>query len=122
MIVVESNTKHVVSSSSRSRVFDRSNAIMSAEKPEVDNGQHTPSSTSASDVEVVPESINEKRLLRTLDLRLLPAVSILYLLSFLDRSNGKMVEYYNMEPTSSNLTHLSCKCAYRKPHYRFAHD
>lgn len=30
----------------------------------------------------------EKRLLRKLDLRLLPAVSILYLLSFLDRSNG----------------------------------
>lgn len=29
----------------------------------------------------------EKRLLRKLDLRLLPAVSILYLLSFLDRSN-----------------------------------
>lgn len=31
--------------------------------------------------------INEKALLRKLDLRLLPAVGILYLLSFLDRSN-----------------------------------
>jgi hypothetical protein len=31
-------------------------------------------------------------LLRKLDLRLLPAVSILYLLSFLDRSNGKSID------------------------------
>lgn len=47
-------------------------------------GASTPSD---SDIEVVPGTINEKRLLRNLDLRLLPAVSILYLLSFLDRSN-----------------------------------
>lgn len=35
------------------------------------------------------ESVNEKALLRKLDAQLLPAVGILYLLSFLDRSNGK---------------------------------
>jgi hypothetical protein len=46
------------------------------------------SNTSDSDVELNPDVINEKRLLRKLDVRLLPAVSILYLLSFLDRSNG----------------------------------
>ncbi|KAH8642196.1 hypothetical protein IG631_05138 [Alternaria alternata] len=46
------------------------------------------SDSSDSDVEVVQGTINEKKLLRTLDLRLLPAVSVLYLLSFLDRSNG----------------------------------
>jgi hypothetical protein len=34
--------------------------------------------------------INEKSLLRKLDARLLPAVGILYLLSFLDRSNGML--------------------------------
>ncbi|UPX15595.1 uncharacterized protein EKO05_0006038 [Ascochyta rabiei] len=45
------------------------------------------SNLSDSDVEVVPGTINEKKLLRMLDLRLLPAVSVLYLLSFLDRSN-----------------------------------
>lgn len=45
------------------------------------------SNTSDSDIEINPRSINEKRLLRKLDLRLLPAVSVLYLLSFLDRSN-----------------------------------
>lgn len=37
---------------------------------------------------VVDDGINEKALLRKLDARLLPAVGILYLLSFLDRSNG----------------------------------
>ncbi|CEJ90277.1 Putative MFS general substrate transporter [[Torrubiella] hemipterigena] len=36
---------------------------------------------------VVDDGINEKALLRKLDARLLPAVGILYLLSFLDRSN-----------------------------------
>jgi hypothetical protein len=39
-----------------------------------------------SDVESTT-TVNEKSLLRKLDLKLLPAVSILYLLSFLDRSN-----------------------------------
>lgn len=34
--------------------------------------------------------INEGSLLRKLDIHLLPAVGILYLLSFLDRSNGMM--------------------------------
>ena len=34
--------------------------------------------------------INEKALIRKLDLKLLPAVTVLYLLSFLDRSNGRI--------------------------------
>ena len=33
--------------------------------------------------------INEKALLRKLDFKLLPALTLLYLLSFLDRSNGR---------------------------------
>jgi hypothetical protein len=48
------------------------------------------SHSSDSDVEVLAGGIDEKKLLRRLDLRLLPAVSILYLLSFLDRSNGML--------------------------------
>ncbi|OTB03889.1 hypothetical protein M426DRAFT_12182 [Hypoxylon sp. CI-4A] len=44
-------------------------------------------STVASDTEAAGPKINERALLRKLDLRLLPAVGILYLLSFLDRSN-----------------------------------
>lgn len=64
---------------------------MATEK--VDNGKldrPAASTSSESDVEAIAlGEVNEKKLLRTLDLRLLPAVSILYLLSFLDRSNGK---------------------------------
>ncbi|KAI9728074.1 MAG: hypothetical protein M1834_007790 [Cirrosporium novae-zelandiae] len=47
-----------------------------------------PSATS-QDIENVEgiSNINEKSLLRKLDLKLLPAVTVLYLLSFLDRSN-----------------------------------
>jgi len=35
-----------------------------------------------------PTGINEKALVRKLDLRLLPPLTLLYLLSFLDRSNS----------------------------------
>jgi hypothetical protein len=57
------------------------------------------SSTSvpSTDIEFVRGSIDEKKLLRKLDLRLLPAVSILYLLSFLDRSNGMFFEISSTE-------------------------
>jgi hypothetical protein len=49
------------------------------------------SSSSDSNLEdLTYGAINEKRLLRKLDMRLLPMVSILYLLSFLDRSNGML--------------------------------
>ncbi|KAL1617979.1 hypothetical protein SLS54_007512 [Diplodia seriata] len=40
-----------------------------------------------SDVELGASGINEKALLRKLDMKLLPGVIVLYLLSFLDRSN-----------------------------------
>ena len=46
----------------------------------------SPSPSSSSLAEAV--GINEKSLLRKLDYRLLPPLTILYLLSFLDRSNG----------------------------------
>ena len=50
-----------------------------------------PASPSSDDKEVedleTVYGVNEKALLRKLDLRLLPAVTLLYLLSFLDRSN-----------------------------------
>jgi hypothetical protein len=39
--------------------------------------------------EEATSGINEKALLRKLDWKLLPAVSLLYLLSFLDRANGR---------------------------------
>lgn len=63
---------------------------MSVEEKRVDDpkaGAPDASNSSDSDIEVASSTIHEKKLLRKLDLRLLPAVSILYLLSFLDRSN-----------------------------------
>ena len=47
-------------------------------------------SESSRDVAAVEEAgyVNERALIRKLDFKLLPAVTILYLMSFLDRSNG----------------------------------
>ena len=56
------------------------------EKPVVDEQEpdRSPSESEADE----GSAVNEVALLRKLDRRLLPAVGILYLLSFLDRSNG----------------------------------
>ncbi|EKG11490.1 hypothetical protein MPH_11379 [Macrophomina phaseolina MS6] len=51
------------------------------------NGADNAPSPSDSDVELDTSGINEKALLRKLDIKLLPGLVILYLLSFLDRSN-----------------------------------
>jgi MFS family permease len=64
---------------------------MVLEKADRDLAESRPgASTISSDSEiegVTGSLVNEKALLRKLDLKLLPAVSVLYLLSFLDRSN-----------------------------------
>lgn len=39
-----------------------------------------------------PHGLSEKKVLRKLDWKLLPPLTLLYLLSFLDRSNGKFME------------------------------
>lgn len=46
-----------------------------------------PAASDYSDNEVENDAVSEKKLLRKLDWRILPGVSVLYLLSFLDRSN-----------------------------------
>lgn len=48
-----------------------------------------PSGRSNNESFTNPTGINKKKLLRKLDLKLLPPLLLLYLLSFLDRSNGK---------------------------------
>jgi hypothetical protein len=67
---------------------------MVLEKADRDLAESRPgASTISSDSEiegVTGSQVNEKALLRKLDLKLLPAVSVLYLLSFLDRSNGTL--------------------------------
>jgi hypothetical protein len=81
---------------------------------------HAPVASNTSDADVeVPGSINEKKLLRTLDLRLLPAVSVLYLLSFLDRSNG------TASPPPYSDVPLTCHSrerSDRRPNDRPPHD
>lgn len=60
----------------------------------IDGKLEQPAASTSSDSEleaVAAGGVNEAKLLRKLDLRLLPAVSILYLLSFLDRSNGELL-------------------------------
>lgn len=52
-----------------------------------------PSSTPESGSLVEAAGINEKTLLRKLDLKLLPPLTLLYLLSFLDRSNGTCIPF-----------------------------
>lgn len=55
-----------------------------------DADKKTSSPAASSVVAESQTTINEKALLRKLDMRLLPALTILYLLSFLDRSNGML--------------------------------
>ncbi|KAK2737813.1 hypothetical protein FQN57_007371 [Myotisia sp. PD_48] len=52
-----------------------------------DTKEPIPSSTTGSDSVSSEDTISEKALLRKLDLKLLPPLTLLYLLSFLDRSN-----------------------------------
>ena len=62
------------------------------------------------------QSINEKALLRKLDMRILPGLTILYLLSFLDRSNGIFIQYslkYRLCEREVELTPCSSwKCSF----------
>lgn len=59
-----------------------------ADSPKQGFQDASPASSSVAEANL---NINEKALLRKLDLRLLPPVTLLYLLSFLDRSNGVLV-------------------------------
>ena len=47
-------------------------------------------SSGSEDGQDAYSGIDEKALVRKLDLKLLPALTLLYLLSFLDRSNGRL--------------------------------
>jgi len=59
------------------------------------NGNSAAPSLVSDDSFTNPTGINEKALLRRLDLKLLPPLTLLYLLSFLDRSNSMfLTDYY----------------------------
>jgi len=57
------------------------------EKHDISEKPSPPVTTSSSSISD-GEGINEKAILRKLDYKLLPPLTLLYLLSFLDRSNG----------------------------------
>lgn len=59
-----------------------------SEKQEVIDKKGTENDSSSLDSYANPDGISEKALLRKLDWKLLPGLTLLYLLSFLDRSNG----------------------------------
>ena len=52
-------------------------------------GQNSAPSLDSDEEYANPTNINEKALIRKLDVRLLPPLTLLYLLSFLDRSNSR---------------------------------
>jgi hypothetical protein len=57
-----------------------------SEEKELTKPETNPTTTSEEGC----DGINEKRLLRKLDLNLIPGVTVLFLLSFMDRSNGAL--------------------------------
>jgi hypothetical protein len=64
------------------------------EKVALEGQNGTGNSSSDSDEEYAnPTGINEKALIRKLDWKLLPPLTLLYLLSFLDRSNSVCPSY-----------------------------
>lgn len=58
------------------------------EKPDNFDAENHGSSVTTEDGHTNPTGIDEKKLLRKIDLKLLPPLTLLYLLSFLDRSNS----------------------------------
>lgn len=63
----------------------------------------------ADDIIAIDEEVTEQSLLRKLDARLLPGVGILYLLSFLDRSNG-------MTTSRRRLNSAKMRFSWERPH------
>lgn len=59
-----------------------------SEKQEVIGDEKRGNDSSSLESYTNPDGITEKALLRKLDWKLLPGLTLLYLLSFLDRSNG----------------------------------
>ena len=61
--------------------------------PNMSEGKHPLESDESNPIEAREQSvdvINERKLLRKIDLRILPGLAVLLLLSFLDQGNGKI--------------------------------
>ena len=93
---------------------------MAAVEKNLEKVSPTPSN---SDVDALEAStgINEKKLLRKLDLKLLPPLTLLYLLSFLDRSNGKDFEKSHHTHMTDQTSGDSGQCSFGRLGQRFAY-
>ena len=69
-------------------LIDISSSIMNTEK----KAEEAASVASTDEI----SAVDERKLLRKIDSRVLPALTLLYLLSFLDRSNGSFTLYIVM--------------------------
>lgn len=69
---------------------DNSGVLGNEEQERVHGSADIANSNSEDSEGGIVDGINERSLLRKIDRNLLPAVGILYLLSFLDRSNGEL--------------------------------
>lgn len=67
----------------------------------------------------IGDAIDEKKLLRKLDWHLIPGLTVLFLLSFLDRSNGKPLPSL---PPAARSPSLSRKCSHRRSDHRPKHE
>lgn len=56
------------------------------------------------------DEIDEKKLMRKIDLHLLPPLTLLFLLSFLDRSNGNPLSFIPL--LASRSSSFSWKCSH----------
>jgi len=77
-----------------------------------------------SPIQVIGEggdAIDEKKLLRKLDWHLVPGLTVLFLLSFLDRSNGSPSLSLSLVFPLSHLF-FSWKCSYRGSRRRHTHE
>jgi hypothetical protein len=70
-------------------------------------------SDSIEDNDIIEESKHEKALVRKLDRHLLPVLTLLYLLSFLDRSNGLLHVLHCGKYSRTDVLN-SWKCASRR--------
>ena len=66
--------------------------------PEDKNFKAASSPSNASEeIQDAYDGVNEKALIRKLDWKLLPPVTLLYLMSFLDRSNGRRLNLVSLD-------------------------
>ena len=89
---------------------------MSEEKDRVDGDETNPVEAKEEGV----GAIDERKLLRKIDLHLLPGLALLLLLSFLDQGNSGLS--YSFPLLTFDSLSSSWKCSHRRPGHRHTHE